>query len=153
MAWWQIVGVAVGVLAGLAAARKFLWAVLKGMVALGDVLPHLMDLPGKLDEVAEKADRNYGATQRVSDELREHMRYEDEIQLIEQKGWAGMITRQERVEHVMSGVQLEVNNVRQIVMNVVETGAGDRWRLDQVAPPLDSVPVSDPPPEPPAIPL
>lgn len=31
----------------------------------------------------------------------------------------------------VGGVRHEVNNVRQVVMNTVELGTGDAWRLDQ----------------------
>lgn len=122
MLWWQYVLVAFGAVTTIQAARSDLWKGLHAIMKFGDALPEIAKFP----ETVERLRREVIATRT---DLREHMDVEDITNLGVEKALVGVIGRQEKLDINMGRIGHELNNVRQIVMNTVETGSGDRWRL------------------------
>ncbi len=147
MSWYEYVALVVGVLASIQAARMTIWRWGKGMFhgaqavgKFGEALPKLSALPTRMDSLDAKLDtvrvevRQYSETdnaahEAMTQELREHMTVEEEVSHYQEKAWLSLIETQHRLTQGQADVRHEINNVRQIVMNIVETGAGDRWRL------------------------
>lgn len=147
MRWYEITGLVVGVLASVEAARRTVWQSFRGLMRgahavakFGKVLPDLSDLPSRMDRVEKKIDtartevRDYAETDQeahkvLTQELRDHMGSEDAASLIHEKAWAALIATQHQMVATIGGLRSDMDTVRQISMNTLETGSGDRWRL------------------------
>ena len=135
MSNWQLALTVVGGLTTLEVGRRTFWKGLKGFIRLGDALPHLVDFPQDVKGLREEIRQSHDEAILLRADLREHMDVEDSLALGVEKVLANMIVRQEKVDVTLNSVQHEVHNAQQIVMNIVEAGSGDRWRLDRLQPP------------------
>ena len=134
----EIAGIVIGGLASGEAARRTVWkwgrSLMHGSRAIakfGKALPDLSMLPETLPMLGEKIDMAAAEARLVRKELREHMRVEDEVALINEKAWVNLIRTQHQLTQGQAHVRHEVANLQQIVMNQQESGSGDRWRLSQ----------------------
>lgn len=133
MDWWEIALIALGVPVAFETARRTIWQGLKGMVSLGSALPNLAELPHEVRVLSETVERTklhlLAAVESVRIDLKTHMDVEDVAAIASEKVLAAVIVRNEKLDISMQQVHHEINNVRQIVMNSLELGSGDRWRL------------------------
>lgn len=148
MAWYEITVLVIGVPGSIEIARRTVWKWFRGLMRgwraiekFGQALPDLSALPKTLPRLETKIDAATKAADEVKAELREHMAIEDAASLVHEKAWAQLIATQHQLAKGQADTRHEIDNLRQIVMNGLDTGAGDRWRLthqEEQSSPTDS---------------
>lgn len=125
--------VIVGIPSGLELGRRTVWRWLRGGVKIGDALPLLPTLPQELKALKDEVAASRGETALARQELRDHVALEVEGNKLLEQAVLSLVGRQERIEGTLQRMGSQIHTVQQTVMNLVEPGAGDRWRLTQSA--------------------
>ena len=138
MSWYEWVAAGAGVVIAVAAARKVVWQGLRAFTRFGEAVPSLTTLPEAVDvlraEIHGLREEMAGQGEAIRTDLREHMNNEDLSTLGTEKVLVGVIARQEKMDISLREVVYGLTTVRQILMNAVELGAGDRWRMNNTNP-------------------
>lgn len=136
MRWYEWLALSAGGIISLEAARRTVWQWLKslvrgiyGVVKFGQAIPDLSALPGVAKRLETQHEVLRAEVIAARQDLKDHMTIEDQAALTTEKAWASLIAGQSAMVVSVADLRHELNTVRQIVMNQVELGSGDRWRL------------------------